>query len=133
MLHTIRKKMLELKKTSFAKGVAMNIYLKNIPHEEILALTSLVNAESGQVVSKTLTQNSAVSITLFAFAKGEEISTHESKGDAMVTVLEGTGKLIIDGNEYIANEGETIIMPANKPHSVHAIEDFKMMLVVVFP
>lgn len=111
----------------------MNIYLKNIPHEEVLPLTSLVNAESGQVVSKTLVQNPSVSITLFAFAKGEEISTHESKGDAMVTILEGTGKLIIDGNEYIAAAGETIIMPANKPHSVHADEAFKMMLVVVFP
>ena len=66
-------------------------YIKNITHEKVQTLTSLVNAEDGQIVSKTLAQNEAVSVTLFAFAKGEEISTHDSTGDAMVTVLEGTG------------------------------------------
>ena len=62
-------------------------YIKNITHEKVQTLTSLVNAEDGQIVSKTLAQNEAVSVTLFAFAKGEEISTHDSTGDAMVTAL----------------------------------------------
>jgi len=84
-------------------------------------------------VSKTLAQNKHVSITIFAFDKDEEISTHESDGDAMVNVLEGKGKFIIDGKEYIVSAGESIIMPSRKPHSVYAIEQFKMMLVVVFP
>jgi cupin domain protein len=84
-------------------------------------------------VSKTLAQNKHVSITIFAFDKDEEISTHESDGDAMVNVLEGKGKFVIDGNEYIVSAGESIIMPSRKPHSVYAIEQFKMMLVVVFP
>lgn len=87
----------------------------------------------GQVVSKTLAQNQAVSVTLFAFDKGEEISTHQSDGDAMVVVLEGTGKLTVDGMEYLVNSGETLIMPAHKPHSVYAEESFKMLLVVIFP
>ena len=65
-------------------------YIKNITHEKVQSLAGLVNAEDGQIVSKTLAQNEAVSVTLFAFAKGEEISTHDSTGDAMVTVLEGT-------------------------------------------
>jgi cupin domain protein len=51
----------------------------------------------------------------------------------MVNVLEGKGKFVIDGKEYIVNAGESIIMPSRKPHSVYAIEQFKMMLVVVFP
>ena len=72
-------------------------YIKNITHEKVQTLTSLVNAEDGQIVSKTLAQNEAVSVTLFAFAKGEEISTHDSTGDAMVTVLEGTGRFTVDG------------------------------------
>lgn len=72
-------------------------------------------------------------MTLFAFSKGEEISTHESTGDAMVTALYGTGKLTIDGVEHIINTGETVVMPANTPHAVAAVEDFKMELVVVFP
>lgn len=108
-------------------------YIKNITHEEVLSLASLVNAQDGQIVSKTLAQNKAVSVTLFAFAKGEEISTHESTGDAMVTVLDGVGKFTVDGKEYICNAGETLVMPAKKPHAVFAQEAFKMMLTVVFP
>ena len=104
-------------------------YIKNIEHEKILKIADQVNADAGQVVSKTLAQNDFVSVTLFAFAKGEEIGTH----DAMVTVIEGTGKFVVDGKEYILNQGETLVMPAKKPHSVHAVEAFKMMLVVIFP
>ena len=96
-------------------------------------MADLVQATDGQVVSKTFAQNKYVSITVFAFTKGEEISTHESDGDALVTVLEGTGKFIVDGKEYILNAGESVVMPARKPHSVHAIESFKMQLTVVFP
>lgn len=78
-------------------------YIKNITHEKVQTLTSLVNAEDGQIVSKTLAQNEAVSVTLFAFAKGEEISTHDSTGDAMVTVLEGTGRFTVDGIEHLVH------------------------------
>ena len=88
--------------------------------------------QEGQVVSKTLTQNQAVSITLFSFAKGEEISTHESGGDAFVTCLDGIGKITIDGVEYLLHEGESIVMPAGHPHAVYGQEAFKMLLVVVF-
>lgn len=110
-----------------------DIYIKNIEHEKVLKLTEMVEILPGQVVSKTLAQNSAVSITMFAFYKGEEIGTHDSSGDAMVTVLEGTGLFTIDGKEYTVNAGESIVMPAKKPHSVFAKESFKMLLVVVFP
>ena len=77
-------------------------------------------------------QNSAVSVTLFAFEKDEEISTHESGGDAMVTVLEGTGRFTIDGREHILKAGQSIVMPARKPHAVYGEERFKMLLMVVF-
>ena len=111
----------------------MSELFKNIPKESVLRLRELVKAEEGQITSRTLAQNDAVSITLFAFAAGEEIGTHDSAGDAMVTVLEGRGKFVVGGNEYFADEGQTLIMPANIPHSVHAPEAFKMMLTVVFP
>ena len=84
------------------------------------------------MVSKTLAQNSSVSVTLFSFDKGEEISTHESGGDAFVTCLDGTGKITIDEQEYILHEGESIVMPAGHPHAVFGEEQFKMLLVVVF-
>ena len=85
------------------------------------------------MVSKTLAQNKAVSLTIFAFDKDEEISTHASHGDAMVTVLEGTGKFTVDGKEYILEAGETLVMPAGKPHAVYGQEAFKMLLTVIFP
>lgn len=108
-------------------------YMKNIPGGQVLALASLVEAGPGQVVSRTLAQNPALSITLFAFDGGEEISTHASQGDAMVTVLEGTGRFTVDGVPYTVSQGETLVMPAGLPHAVYAQEAFKMLLVVVFP
>ena len=105
---------------------------KNIVKKEKVELKNLVAYQEGQVVSKTLVQNDYVSVTLFSFDKGEEISTHASGGDAMVTVLEGTGKFTIGGDVFILNEGETIIMPKNVPHAVYGQVKFKMELVVSF-
>lgn len=105
---------------------------KNIAKKEKLELKSLVDYQEGQVVSKTLVQNDYVSVTLFSFDKGEEISTHASGGDAMVTVLEGTGRFTIGGDVFILNEGETIVMPKDVPHAVFGQEKFKMELVVSF-
>ena len=73
-----------------------------------------------------------MSVTLFSFDKGEEISTHESGGDAFVTCLGGVGKVTIDGVEYILHEGDSIVMPAKHPHAVYGEEQFKMLLVVIF-
>lgn len=108
-------------------------YLKNIAHEKVLKLSEEILVAPGQVVSKTLAQNPAVSVTLFAFAKDEEISTHESSGDAMVLVLEGCAELTVDGVKSICHAGESLVMPAHKPHAVYAKEDFKMLLTVIFP
>ena len=105
---------------------------KNIAKKEKLELKSLVDYQDGQVVSKTLVQNDYVSVTIFSFNKGEEISTHASGGDAMVTVLEGTGRFTIGGDVFILNEGETIVMPKDVPHAVFGEEKFKMELVVSF-
>lgn len=113
-------------------GFFMQGKLKNIEKSEVLELKNLVSYQDGQVVSKTLVQNSAVSITLFAFEKGEEISSHKSDGDAMVTILEGTGKITIGETAYVMNAGETIVMPANVSHAVYGEEKFKMLLTVVF-
>lgn len=107
--------------------------LKNLDKETVLSLKDLVTYQQGQIVSKTLAQNNAVSLTLFAFDKGEEISTHESGGDALVMALDGEGEITIAGVKYLLKTGESIVMPALKPHAVYAIEQFKMFLIVVFP
>ena len=107
-------------------------YIKNIEHEKVMKLADQVAIQPGQVVSKTLAQNDAVSITLFSFDKGEEISTHAAGGDAFVTCLDGVGRIVLDGTEYLLHEGESIVMPARHPHAVFGQEQFKMLLVVVF-
>ena len=105
---------------------------KNIDKKKILELKEMVEYQQGQVVSKTLVQNELVSVTIFSFDKGEEISAHASSGDAMVTVLEGKGKFTISGEEYYLEAGQTIVMPKDEPHSVYGEEKFKMLLVVSF-
>lgn len=105
--------------------------MKNINKAEVLVLREQVAYQQGQVVSKTLAQNEALSVTLFAFDKGEEISTHKSEGDAFVTCLDGVGRITIDGVEYELTQGESIVMPARHPHAVCGKEQFKMLLVVV--
>lgn len=110
----------------------MQEIMKNIKKAEVLTLKDQISYQEGQVVSKTLIQNQALSITLFSFDKGEEISTHASGGDAFVTCLDGVGTIIIDGVEYELTEGQSIVMPAGHPHSVLGKEQYKMLLVVAF-
>lgn len=105
---------------------------KNIEKHVKLNLKDQVEYQDGQVVSKTLVQNDSVSMTLFSFGKGEEISTHAASGDAMVTVLEGIGRFTIGGKVFILKEGETIIMPKDIPHAVYGEEKFKMQLIVSY-
>lgn len=105
---------------------------KNIDKQVKMQLKDLVNYQKGQVVSKTLVQNDTVSMTIFSFDKGEEISTHAAGGDAMVTVLEGTGKFTVGGEVFILRAGETLVMPKDIPHAVYGEEQFKMQLVVSY-
>ena len=106
--------------------------IKNFNKAEVVTLKEQVSYQEGQVVSKTMAQNDHVSVTLFSFDKGEEISTHESGGDAFVTCLDGVGEVTIDGVKYELHEGDSIVMPAGHPHAVYGKEQFKMLLVVVF-
>ena len=106
--------------------------IKNLDKSTVLHLKEQIAYQPGQVVSRTLAQNEALSVTLFSFDKGEEISTHESGGDAFVTCLDCVGRITIDGVNYELREGDSIVMPARHPHAVFGQEQFKMLLVVVF-
>ncbi len=105
---------------------------KNIGKQIKLQLKDQIEYQPGQVVSKTLVQNDKVSMTIFSFDKGEEISTHAAGGDAMVTVLEATGRFTVGGEVFFLKEGETLIMPKDIPHAVYGEERFKMQLIVSF-
>ena len=102
---------------------------KNIEKQKVLHMAEQVDYQDGQIISRTLVQNSKLSMTLFAFEKDEEISTHAAGGDAMVTVLEGTGRFTVGGEVFL---GETLIMPKDIPHAVYGQERFKMLLTVSF-
>lgn len=105
---------------------------KNIEKQVKLQLKEQVAYQEGQVVSKTLVQNDHVSMTVFSFDKGEEISTHAAAGDAMVTVLEGKGRFTVGGEVFFLEAGETLIMPKDIPHAVYGEEKFKMQLIVSY-
>ncbi len=105
--------------------------IKNIPFSEIIDLKGMVDYEEGRVVSRTLASKPAINITLFAFDKEEEISAHTSPGDAMVQIIDGEALINIDGKKISVSAGKVIVMPANVPHSVSAITQFKMLLTVV--
>lgn len=110
----------------------MEQLIKNIELSKVLEMESLVTYQEGQVVSRTLAQGKNLSLTLFAFDKGEEISSHSSGGDAMVYLLDGEADITIGENTYNVKKGETIVMPAGIAHALLAREQFKMLLVVVF-
>ena len=106
--------------------------MKNIEMAKVQTLADLVSYLDGQVVSKTLVQNPGVSLTLFSFDKGEEISSHSSHGDAMVYVIDGEAKITIGEETFTAKAGETVVMPSEVPHAVSAPERMKFMLTVIF-
>ena len=129
IFHQKQKIMNERKKEG--KKMSSKI-MKNIEAAKVQILADLVTYQEGQVVSKTLVQNPNVSLTLFSFDKGEEISTHSSHGDAMVCVIDGTAEITVGGEKFTVKAGETIVMPAEVPHAVAAPERMKFMLTVVF-
>ena len=109
----------------------MNETVKNIPMSQAISLAGLVDVEAGKVISRTFVQRPDLSITLFAFAAGEGVSTHSAPGDAMVHILDGEAKITLGGVPLTAKAGEMVVMPANIPHAVDAEKDYKMLLTVV--
>ncbi len=106
-------------------------FIKNIEFGQALELAKLVDYQSGKVISLTFVQNEALSMTLFAFAKGEGVSTHSAPGDAMVYILDGTAEITVGQTAMKAAAGQTVVMPADIPHGLEAVENFKMLLILV--
>ena len=104
-------------------------------NEQYLAHTlnpgTLIDYQEGAVVSKTLVQQPTGTVTLFAFARGQGLSEHSAPFDAMVVVLDGKSEITIAGQPQLVAAGEMIIMPANQPHALAAVEDFKMLLIMI--
>ena len=106
-------------------------FIKNIEFNKALDFANLVEYKPGQVVSLTLAQNETMTMTLFAFGKGEGVSTHSAPGDAMVYILDGEAEVSIGDQKLMATPGQAVVMPANIPHGLDAVENFKMLLILV--
>ena len=96
-----------------------------------MALEGLVDYQEGSVVSRTVMNSPAGTVTLFAFDGGQSLSEHTAPFDAMVSVLDGSAEISISGKARRVGRGEMIVMPAGEPHAVRAVERFKMMLVMI--
>ena len=108
-----------------------NQTLKMLEAASAFNLADCVEYKEGQIVSKNLVAKSNLVITIMSFWKGEALDPHKAPGDALVTVLDGEGKYIVDGKPFIVKKGESAVLPANIPHAVEAVENFKMMLTLV--
>ena len=97
----------------------------------ILNLDSMLDYQDGSVVSRAIINKDVGTVTLFSFDKDEGLSEHSAPFDALVYVCDGEAEVIISGESNRLKEGEMIIMPANEPHALRAIEQFKMMLVMI--
>ncbi|EMB71349.1 cupin domain-containing protein [Streptococcus mutans] len=109
------------------------VYIDKIQHSQVLDLKTEVPIEEEQMLSKTLVQRKDLGMTIFSLDKDQEISRHCSPGDAMVNILSGLAEITIDEEVFEVAAGQTIVMPANIPHSLYAKEAFQMLLVVVKP
>ncbi len=98
---------------------------------QTMDLAGLVVHQEGAVVSRTLIDKPVGTVTLFAFAEGQGLSEHTAPYDAMVVALEGAVEIAIDGEPRTVAAGQMLIMPANHPHTLRALEPFKMMLVMI--
>jgi len=94
-------------------------------------LANLVTYQKDAVISRTIIKEKTGTVTLFAFDKSQALSEHTVDFDALVLILDGEAEIKIAGRSNMLKSGDSIIMPANKPHSVKAITDFKMLLVMI--
>jgi quercetin dioxygenase-like cupin family protein len=91
----------------------------------------LTSYQEDSVVSRTLIDKKEGTVTMFSFSEGQGLSEHTAPFDAMAMIVDGEAEISIDGEPNLVREGEMIIMPANHPHALRAVKDFKMMLVMI--
>ena len=98
---------------------------------KVIGMSNAVEYQEGAVVSRTLIKQKSGSVTVFAFDAGQELSEHTVPFDALVHVIDGAVEIRIDNEPHVVKAGESIVMPANHPHAVRALERFKMVLAMV--
>lgn len=103
----------------------------DLQHSQVVQVKELVAYQEGAVVSKTIIQQETGTVTLFAFDRGQGLSEHTAPFDAMVYLLEGEAAITISGKPLYLKGGEMVIMPAGEPHALQAVDQFKMLLIMI--
>ena len=98
---------------------------------KVVNIDGLISYQEDAVVSKTLLNKKSGTITLFAFDKGQGLSEHTAPYDATVQIVDGEAQITISGKAQTVKRGDMLIMPANEPHSLLAVERFKMVLIMI--
>lgn len=98
---------------------------------QAIDIIGLIGYQQGSVVSRTIMNEKGGTVTLFAFAEGQGLSEHTAPYDAFAYILDGEAEVTISGQEIKVKKGEMVIMPANKPHALKALEQFKMLLIMI--
>ena len=109
----------------------MNSENNNDLISKVVVLSDLVEYQKGSVVSRTIIDKDVGTVTIFAFDKGQGLSEHSTPYDAMVYILDGEAEITISGKPNRVKKGEILIMPANEPHGLTAIEPYKMILIMI--
>ncbi len=105
--------------------------MSTAPKSQVLKIENLVSYQEGSVVSRQITKEEAGNVTLFVFDTGQELSEHRAPYDALVHLLDGEAEVRISGKPYVLAAGDAIIMPANAPHALKALQRFKMLLTMI--
>lgn len=109
----------------------MNLSEIELYKGKALDIKTLVEYSANSIVSKTLIDTKAGTITLFSFDKGQGLSEHTAPYDAVVQIVDGEAEIMIGGNAIHANEGNMVVMPSNIPHALQATKRFKMLLTMI--
>jgi quercetin dioxygenase-like cupin family protein len=107
------------------------VAVSEIPGARVIQPAALVAYQEGAVVSRTLLNRQAGTMTLFAFDEGQRLSEHTAPYDALAHVLEGQAEIVIDGEAVRLSAGDMVLMPAHRPHAVTAVARFKMLLTMI--
>ena len=102
-----------------------------IPMGKTINLAQDIEYADGAIVSKTIIDRKTGTVTLFAFDEGQKLSEHTAPFDALVHIIDGEAELTIGGEPVVPKAGEIVIMPANVPHAVNAVKQFKMLLTMI--
>ena len=97
----------------------------------VINVEDLLDYQEGAVVSREIIRKETGTVTIFAFDQGEGLSEHSAPFDAMVQVIDGKAEITISGKKNVLERGDMIIMPADEPHALHAVEKYKMILTMI--